>query len=328
MGLLLSFAFRNFSMSGAFKSIRGGRSADVDTSMQEVAARLGVVRRPGALRLFWQLTPHLIGSDRIMRYGVLRLLELISNTTHRNHVVLSSFDMAKPVLERFCAARNDSSVSEMERNVLQKLLRRLLDMGATPPVARLLFQTVVKPDETLDAEILEVIRHGMKSRWLEHFSMESPASLTLTEEGVKGLVRAPFFSQVVSCLIFFLQPVMGFTFMVRLNLEYLYFSNDSQIWVWIKELPTTTHPIFSARINTRTMVSLSLRGDGKLELLTSSNRDVGVFRKSNVHKARWTHITLVHYPHRVSNPTIRKTCHSIRCLSSYHLVQDCTSTAC
>jgi hypothetical protein len=78
------------------------------------------------------------------------------------------------------------------------------------------------------------------------------------------------------------------------------------MWLWIKELPASTHPIFTARIGARTMMTFSLRGDGKLELGTSSNREVGVFRKSNVYRMRWTHITLVHYPHRASNPTIRE----------------------
>ncbi|KAJ6588193.1 beach-domain-containing protein [Mycena capillaripes] len=268
MGLLLSFAFRNFSLSGAFKSIRNAALSEVDSTLREVVSRLGGIKRPGAMALLCRLSPYLIGDDPAMRYGVLKLYEHLANTTHRNHVVFSSFGLAGPLLERFATP----GVPETERNVLQKLLRRLLDMGATPAVARYLFQAVVREDETLDAELLEVIRYAMKSRWLEHFSMESPASLTLTEENVKGL------------------PISGFTFM---------------IWLWIKELPATTHPIFSARLNARTMLTLSLRGDGKLELSTSSNRDVGVFRKSNVHKMRWTHITLVHYPHRASNPTIR-----------------------
>ncbi|KAJ7130393.1 beach-domain-containing protein [Mycena epipterygia] len=268
MGLLLSFAFRNFSLSGAFRSIRGASIAEVDATLREVVARLGGIKRAGAMAVLCRLAPHLIGEDSSMRYGVFKLFELLAGTTHRNHVVFSSLGLAAPILARFCAP----GTPELERNVLQKLLRRLLDMGATPAVARMLFQSVVRPDDTLDAELLEVIRYGMKSRWLEHFSMESPASLTLTEDGVKGL------------------PILGFTFM---------------IWVWIKELPTTTHPIFTARLNSRTILELSLRGDGKLELSTTANREVGVFRKSNVHKMRWTHITLVHYPHRASNPTIR-----------------------
>lgn len=61
-------------------------------------------------------------------------------------------------------------------------------MGATPTEARLLFQKIVKEDETLDADVLEIVRSGMKSRWVEHFSMESPASLSMTEGGVRGMV--------------------------------------------------------------------------------------------------------------------------------------------
>ncbi|KAJ7075426.1 beach-domain-containing protein [Mycena belliarum] len=268
MGLLLSFAFRNFSLAGAFTSIRTAAAADLDATLLEIVSRLGGIKRPGAMAVLCRLAPQLTGESATMRYGMLKLFELLAGTTHRNHVVFSSLGLAGPLLARFCTP----GTSERERNVLQKLLRRLLDMGATPAVARMLFQTVVRGDETLDAELLEVIRYGMKSRWLQHFSMESPASLTLTEEGVKGL------------------PATGFTFM---------------IWLWVKEMPATTHPIFSARLNVRTVLTLSLRGDGKLELSTSANRDVGVFRKSNVHKMRWTHIALVHYPHRASNPTIR-----------------------
>jgi hypothetical protein len=192
MGLLLSFAFRNFSLSGAFKSIRNVPITEVDTTLREVVSRLGGIKRPGAMAVLCRFTPHLIRDDKTMRYGVLKLFELLSNTTHRNHVVFSSFDLAAPMLARFC----EPGTPELERNVLQKLLRRLLDMGATPAVARMLFQAVVKEDGALDAELLEVIRYGMKSRWLEHFSMESPASLTLTEEGVKGLVCRFFFVTV------------------------------------------------------------------------------------------------------------------------------------
>jgi hypothetical protein len=87
-------------------------------------------------------------------------------------------------------------VSEKERQVLQKLLKRLLEMGATTSEARTIFQKAIKEDEMLDTEVVELIRAGMKSRWLEHFSIESPASLVVSEEGIKGL------------------PITGLTFMV------------------------------------------------------------------------------------------------------------------
>ncbi|CAK5278628.1 unnamed protein product [Mycena citricolor] len=268
MGLLLSFAFRNFSIAGTFKSIRGVELPNVEPTLREVVSRLGGIKRPGAIALINRFAPQLVGQDATMRFGVLKLFELLANTTHRNHVIFSSLELAENVLVRFC----ELDTPDVERNVLQKLLRRLLDMGATPSVARYLFQAVIREDGTLHAELLEMIRYGMKSRWLEHFSMESPASLTMTDDGVKGL------------------PVTGFTYMT---------------WLWIKELPSTTHTLFSAQMNSRSLLSLSLRGDGKLELASSANRDIGVFRKSQITKMRWTHVTLVHYPSRAGNPTIR-----------------------
>lgn len=50
---------------------------------------------------------------------------------------------------------------------------------------------------------------------------------------------------------------------------------------------------------------LRLRTDGKLELQSSANREAAVCLKSPISKMRWTHVTLVHYPHRASNPSIR-----------------------
>ena len=81
---------------------------------------------------------------------------------------------------------------------LQNLLRRLLDIGATILKAHFIFQKAFKSDEILDTEVLNLIRFGMKSRWLEHLSLESPAALSLKKESFRGL------------------PHNGFTFMVRI----------------------------------------------------------------------------------------------------------------
>ena len=65
--------------------------------------------------------------------------------------------------------------------MLQKLLRRLLEMGASTMEARSLFEAVIY-EEKLDPKILDVIRFGMKNRWVEHFSMESSAALALQSD--------------------------------------------------------------------------------------------------------------------------------------------------
>ena len=99
----------------------------------------------------------------------------------------------------------DPDVSDKERHVLQKLLRRLLEMGATTTEARSIFQKAVtlnevdgKSNGVLHGEILEVVRFGMKSHWVEHFSMQTPAAVVVRDHKFKGL------------------PAMGFTFMVSL----------------------------------------------------------------------------------------------------------------
>ena len=53
-----------------------------------------------------------------------------------------------------------------------------------------------KSDEVLDEEISEVVWFGMKSHWVEHFSMATPAAIVERDDKFKGL------------------PATGFTFMV------------------------------------------------------------------------------------------------------------------
>ena len=52
-----------------------------------------------------------------------------------------------------------------------------------------------KSDEVLDGRILEVVRFKMESRWVERFSMETPAAIIVRDDKFKEL------------------PATGFTFM-------------------------------------------------------------------------------------------------------------------
>ena len=161
--------------------------------------------------ILWNLAlPQLTGASSNLddyvppRYALLKLFELLFHVNHRNHAILCGLGLIKSVFARFYETRKDAGALEKERHVLQKLLRRLLEMGATTTTeARGIFQKAVvlkevdgKRDEVLDGEILEVVRFGMKSRWLEHFSMETPAAIVVRDDKFKGL------------------PGTGFTFMV------------------------------------------------------------------------------------------------------------------
>lgn len=199
MGFILSLALHDFSVAGIFATLRDLKHDQIDTTMGEFTPRLGIIRRPGAIRVLWDLLPQLAAADSTLRYGLYKLFELLSLLNHRNQAVLSSLCLVKPLFDLYYESREDGMVTEKERQVWQKLLRRLFDMGANTADARLIFQKSVTKEDTLDAEVVEIIRGGMKSRWPEHFSMDSGAALIINEEGARGL------------------PAAGFTFVVSLQ---------------------------------------------------------------------------------------------------------------
>jgi hypothetical protein len=199
MGFIFSLAFHDFSVTTIFATMRGVNQDQIDTPVSEFVSRVGVIRQPGAIKVLWDLLPQLTEGNSAMQYGIYKLFELLSHLNHRNHAVLSSLGLVKPLFDLYYESKEDGMVTEKERQVWQKLIRRLLDMGANTADARFIFEKAITAEETLDAEVMDIIRGGMKSRWPEHFSMDSGAALIVNEDGVKGL------------------PAAGFTFMVSIR---------------------------------------------------------------------------------------------------------------
>ncbi|KAG6916308.1 hypothetical protein DXG01_007465 [Tephrocybe rancida] len=269
LGLILALATHDFTLSDIFSSLRTTPADQLDVALE---GRLGLIRRPGAILILWNAIPQVAVHDDVMRYTILKLFELLARASHRNQAILSTLGLVRSLFQRFDSARGDPNVSDKERHILQKLLRRLLDMGATTSEARLIFQKVIKEDKTLDTEILDVVRFGIKSRWLEHFSMESPAALVLREDNCRGL------------------PTAGFTFM---------------IWIWVSSLPSATHALFTIKLLDRVILCLSLDEEGSIRIYTASDQETAILSGAKVHTARWMHLTLVHYPTRASTPALR-----------------------
>ena len=208
MGFLLSLSLCDFSLSDFFSSLRDAPHDTIDTKIGEF--RLGTIKFPEALMILWNLAlPQLsrtssnLDQDGPPRYALFKLFELLFHVNHRNYAILCGLGLIKSVFARFYETRMNTGLLEKERYVLQKLLRRLLEMGATTTEARGIFQKAAvlngvdeKSDGVLDGEILEVVRYGMKSRWVEHFSMETPAAIVVRDDKFKGL------------------PATGLTFMV------------------------------------------------------------------------------------------------------------------
>ncbi|KAH9177644.1 beach-domain-containing protein [Lactarius sanguifluus] len=215
--------------------------------------RLGLITQPGAICILLDLLPQ-HSEDTMLHYMVYKLLERLSALRHRN----------KGRLFQTFTSQKTNSASSQERRIVQKLLRRILDLGAT----------TLHLTGTLNPDILEMIRSGIKSRWPDHFSFERRASLEFYEENAKGL---------------------PYNRLLRIK-----------IWIWLERYPTKdAQTIFSFRVASRTLFHLKIREDGRLELWSHGQPPPGAVTKSSFPTSRWFHLAVVHYPHRGSHPNLR-----------------------
>ena len=82
---------------------------------------------------------------------------------------------------------------------------------------------------------------------------------------------------------------------------------STQLWMYIERYPTRqAQNIFAFRSATRNLFNLKLRTDGKLDLWSSSQAHASVVVKTALAQNRWTHLTLVHRPHRSVDSSLRK----------------------
>lgn len=227
LGFIVALALHDFSFSSLFTLPLSSPSSStsssyeaIDRRLQDLAPRLGTIKHTGAIRVLFTSIPQMPKDTGVegqsglslRRYFVYKVLERLSAHNHRNYAIMNSLHLVGPL---FTAYHSGSGVTtttagdevqpqtplpKPERQVVLKLLKRLLELGSTSQEARLMFQCALMRDneneETLNVDVLEVLRAGMKTRWPEHFSLEGPAALVVPCEPSKGL------------------PGTGFTFMV------------------------------------------------------------------------------------------------------------------
>jgi len=208
--------------------------------------------------------------------------------THRNQAALNALGLVGILFSRQYSndPANDDSPAQLQL-VLAKLLRRMLDMGASMRDARAIFQHAARrspeaPD-SLNMPVVDLLRSGMRAKWPEHFSLEGSAALVLKETNPKGM----------SC-------PSGFSFIAWMSMEKFPVGDE------------TTTTVFGLRIpgpGGRWLIRLSLRSDGTFEFMTAATREPTIFRKpgARLHRSRWTHVVLTHHAHRrgASIPTVR-----------------------
>ncbi|KAH9476097.1 Beige protein-like protein 1 [Psilocybe cubensis] len=290
LSLFLALSLSDFSplLVGFFTDLH---DKDIETVDEKVKKVVGIIRHAGALRILWDLAVPSTLND-VGRYGLYKLFEGLFGLNHRNAGVLSSLGIVGDVFRRFRTTKKAEDGRNKERHVLQKLLRRLLEMGATTAEARGLFAAAIV-DDKLDPEILDVARFGMKSRWVEHFSMEGPAAVVLGDSDTNKWRTLP-----------------------KDGLSFL-------IWFFPSTLPTAPYTLFSAsspspppsstslhRLNApppiRTHLKIAARLDGKLSVWSSAAPDDEViFPAAKLKKGRWTHLAFVWYQRKGGNPNLR-----------------------
>ena len=157
------------------------------------------IKHSSAIHILWNLCHDNKYSQT--RYALFKVIEVLFGACHRNASVLASLAIVGDVFKRFqdvgfslksmktdsdaLKPENEKTDQEKEKLVLQRLLRKLLEMGANTTDSRRIFQAaIVRTDgmEKVDAEVLEVIRLGMRSRWVEHFSLEGRAAIHISDE--------------------------------------------------------------------------------------------------------------------------------------------------
>jgi hypothetical protein len=199
LGLLMSFVIHDFRMVTLFKALYDVEFDVVDDLLAKHEPHLQSIHHPPVLSLLWSLHQR-VWTRSSLRYGFARALAHLAGASHRNLAVMSGAGLVIPIFNHFRTSKGDESVPEKERHAWQKLLRRLLELGADPAHARAMLQETVQQGDTLDPETLDLIRYGMKSRWVDHFSMEGPSGIVITDTERKSL------------------PTSGITFMVRISL--------------------------------------------------------------------------------------------------------------
>ncbi|KAH7890525.1 hypothetical protein F5I97DRAFT_1922982 [Phlebopus sp. FC_14] len=277
LGCLLSLSMHDFTLVDLFITFQevSCSLADLDIPFLELAPSFGPIRLPFVFRIAWDFLARSLASNRSLRIVTYKSLEYLTQSSHHNLVALSMTGVLAPLFSYFSSSMADNRNSDdlaPEHRLLSKILRRLFEMGASTEVARRLLQCSVKEDRTLDPDMVELVRASLRSPWPQHISLIGSSAIAMQLRDSRAL------------------PVSGFTFM---------------IWVWFERLPLEAHKLFSISFGPQSVVELSMGSNGALAFRSSSRQGVAIFSGFKMSTSRWTHMTLVHYPHKVSHTTVR-----------------------
>lgn len=198
-GYLLSFALADFTLSSTFKIFR--KDPERDTAVSQLAHRFTEIRIPQAVLAMANLLSNIPQFDESLPYFVYKVIERLSSFNHRNQAFLSAMGLARLLFERlYIPEFRTHAIDQPTEAVMQKLLKKMLGVGASTMDVRLMFQKAVREDNSLDSHILEILRSSMRVKWPEHFSFDGAASIELKDENPKGMQCPYGFSFMVGVI--------------------------------------------------------------------------------------------------------------------------------
>ncbi|KAI9573033.1 hypothetical protein HD554DRAFT_2058344 [Boletus coccyginus] len=276
LGCLLSLSVHEFAAVDLFVTLQASCRdlGELDIHFLEFATSLGTIYLPGVFKIVWEAVLGYLATNARLRLILFKILEHLTQSSHRNLAILSMLGILTPMFSSFISS---TSVDQLgphaaERRLQCKIIKRLFEMGASTQDAQRLFQCAVKEDKSLDTEMIDLIRSGLRSKWPPHISFQDTSVVTMPLGGWTTL------------------PTSGLTFM---------------LWVWFERMPSVAHKVFSISFGSRYAIELSMGSNGALALRTSSHREFAILSKTRIQTSRWTHIALVYHPHRASQPAVR-----------------------
>jgi len=196
LGCILSLSFHDFGLVDLFTSLGSYQDfSELEIGFLEYAPSFGTIRLPHVFKIAWDFMACSLTTSGPMRMLIYKILEHLTQSSHHNLAVLAMTGILTPLFSQFTSSPVNNTGTDSpspERRLLSKILKRLFEMGASAQDVRQLLQCAVNEDGSLDAEMIEFLRIGMKSSWPSHVSLSGSSVVAKPLQTLRTLPSAGF----------------------------------------------------------------------------------------------------------------------------------------
>ena len=181
LGCLLSLSFHEFAVVDLFVTLQAycHDLHELDIHFLEFAPTLGTIHLPRVFSIVWELVLGSLTTSNSLRLIVYKILEHLTQSSHRNLAVLSMLGILTPIFSSFISSSTTDQLGSYaaERRLQCKIIKRLFEMGTSTPDAQRLFQCAVKEDKSLDTKMIDFIRTALRSKWPPHICFQDRSAV-------------------------------------------------------------------------------------------------------------------------------------------------------